>query len=72
MNQLDLYEQSPLVYAVDVADLSLIQMLIKNGANVNISDTNGVSPLHVAVNRQNNEICDYLLSVGAEINTTDK
>ena len=67
-----MYEQSPLVYAVDVADLTLIELLIKKGANVNISDTNGVSPLHVAVNRQNNEICDYLLNFGAAINIVDK
>lgn len=57
---------------MDVADLSLIQLLITNGADVNICDTNGVHPLHVAINRQNDEICDYLLNAGALINAIDK
>lgn len=72
MNQFDFYDQSCLTYAVTMADLNLIKLLIDNGALVNKTDTNGVYPLLVAMNRQNDEICDYLLSKGALINEPDK
>ena len=67
-----MYEQSPLVYAVDMADLNIIKLLIKSGANINTSDINGIYPLHVAINRKNDEICDYLINEGAFINVVDK
>jgi len=69
VNQFDFYDQSALIYAVDSASLNLIKLLIKNGASVNICDSNGVYPLHVAINRHDNEICDYLLSKKAPLNS---
>jgi len=61
-----------LVYATDIADLNLIELLINNGSNLNALDENCVCPLHVAINRQNDEICDYLLNKKVFINAADK
>jgi ankyrin repeat protein len=71
VNQFDFYDQSALIYAVDSASLEVIKLLIKNGASVSICDSNGMYPLHVAINRQDNEICDYLLSKKAPLNSSN-
>ena len=47
-------------------------MLVENGADVNRCDSNGVYPIHIAINRKNDAICDYLLAHAALINVTDK
>jgi ankyrin repeat protein len=69
---LDQFNRSPLLTAVEVADFTLIEMLIKFDADVNLSDSNGTTPLHAAINRKNDDICDFLLNKGALINTSDK
>jgi ankyrin repeat protein len=45
---------------------------VKNGADVNKNDSNGQYPLHVAISRQHDEICEFLLNNGALINVIDK
>ena len=55
-----------------MANLKTIKLLVKSGANVNAFDINGIYPLHVAINRKNDEICDYLINEGALINVIDK
>ena len=55
-----------------MADFSLIETLIKFDADVNLSDPNDITPLHAAINRKNDDICDLLLNKGALINTSDK
>ncbi len=72
MNQFDFYDQSCLIYAAGLADINLIKLLVECDADVNKCDSNGVYPLHVALNRQNDEICEYLLSQGALLNAVDK
>jgi ankyrin repeat protein len=67
-----LYDQSSLLYAVSLADINLIKLLVNHGANLNNCDSNGVYPLHVAINRLNDEICDYLLSNQILLDTPDK
>ena len=72
VNQFDFYDQSCLIYAAGLADINLIRLLVECDADVNKCDSNGVYPLHVALNRQNDEICEYLLSQGALLNAVDK
>ena len=72
MNQADTYDQTCLIYAVGVADLALIDLLVRHGADVNKCDSNGLYPLHAALMRQNDEICDYLLLNGANFRLNDK
>jgi ankyrin repeat protein len=50
----------------------VVKFLIESGANLNTQDINGITPLHVAINRKNDLICDYLLEQGAQINVIDK
>ncbi|KUJ52069.1 ankyrin repeat domain-containing protein [Chryseobacterium sp. JAH] len=43
-----------------------VKRLVEEGVNVNAIGDNGMSPLDAAKEGENNEIVDYLLSVGAE------
>lgn len=72
MNQLDEYDQSALIYAVGAADLDLIKLLVKHGADVNLCNSNGTYPLHLAITRQEETICEFLLQSGADVNGCDK
>jgi ankyrin repeat protein len=71
-----LYDQSVLHYAIqysnDIPEFKIVKYLIKSGANINLFDINGITPLHVAINRKIDELCDYLLDQGALINVVDK
>ena len=55
-----------------MADLNIIELLVTNGASVNKCDSNGLYPLHCAIMRRNDEICEYLLKNGADPTLTDK
>ena len=46
-------------------------MLVANGANPNLLDGNGVSPLTRAVLSQNQELVKLLVEKGAKINALD-
>lgn len=72
MNQFDYYDQSALIYAVGSADLPLIKLLVKNGADVNLCNSNGTYPLHLAITRQDDEACEFLIESGANVNGCDK
>ncbi len=72
VNQFDYYDQSALIYGVGSADLALVKLLVKYGANVNLSNSNGTYPLHLAISRQNRAICEFLLEQGADVNGCDK
>lgn len=72
MNQFDYYDQSALIYAVGTADLSIIKRLVESGADVNLCNSNGTYPLHLAITRQEDEICDFLIESGADVNGCDK
>lgn len=58
---------------MEYADLDVIQLLVEHGADVNHQqfDTNGTYPLHIALSRKNDGICDYLLTQGSFINEPD-
>jgi ankyrin repeat protein len=72
VNEADFYKQSALSYAIELADIQIVKLLVESGANPNVFDINGVAPLHVAINRKNDQICDYLIEAGAFINVIDK
>ena len=71
VNQFDFYDQSALIYAVDSASLPVVELLVRSGASVNLCDSDGVYPLHVAINRRDDEICDYLVLKKAHLNSAN-
>ncbi|PTB35677.1 hypothetical protein M441DRAFT_153088, partial [Trichoderma asperellum CBS 433.97] len=45
-----------------------LEILIRRGANTNVADYSGTTPLLSAIQRQSNEAVDYLISKGADVN----
>ncbi len=63
--------QTPLHCAVRSDSISTVQVLVQNGATVNIVDAEGLTPLHLAVRNGNLEIVKYLLDHDAVLNVTE-
>jgi len=63
--------QTPLHCAVRSDSINTIQVLVQNGALVNVVDGEGLTPLHLAVRNGNSEIVKHLLDHGAVINVTE-
>lgn len=59
---------APLHVAVAIGSLPFAQMLIENGADVNIRNQVDLCPLHVAVGMDNVDMVNLLLSKGADPN----
>jgi len=56
----------PLIFALEVENTELLKLLCKNGANTNITNKKGDSALEVAIDNENDNQIDILLSHGAE------
>ena len=46
----------------------VVEVLIKKGANANVADDRGVSPLFMAIFSQNYSLCRQLIKAGANVN----
>ena len=46
----------------------MVKLLLFNGAKVNIKNRSGDTPLHIAVERQNQAIVKMLIESGADVN----
>ena len=73
-------QQAPLHYAASHGDLTIIKTLINSGANPNIVDSMGLTPLHIVVKQEHgyerqysqwNKCIEFLLSVGVNVNISD-
>eukprot|EP00644_Phytophthora_capsici_P013937 jgi/Phyca11/509001/fgenesh2_kg.PHYCAscaffold_40_\ len=60
---------SPLVSAVQLGDLEIVEMLVEYGANVNLCNNDNVSAVHVAVACQTLPVLQLLLEYDAFVNT---
>ena len=58
--------------AVRRNDLKTVEMLIKQGANVNARDENGNTPLHWAAFKKNIPVVKLLITQGADVNAQDE
>jgi len=65
-------EMTALQYAIlKEADITVIEELIKNGANINIKDNNELTPLMYAANNGHFEAAKLLIKSGANVNSQD-
>ena len=60
-----------LIVAVDRGLVQFVQLLLEAGAEVNISNENHQSPIHVSLKNGQHEMLDLLLRFGADVNTKD-
>ena len=72
VNALDRSMRSPLFYAVMHGELGLVSELIENGAEPNIRDVNGETPLHFAAREYRTEEAKLLLAHGAIAGAQDE
>lgn len=68
INSQDKYEFSALHNVMSEEQFEIVEYLIKNGANVNIQNDEGISPLHLAGWLENAKL---LLNAGAEVDIID-
>lgn len=72
MNATDALGRTPLhacAAAGNTADhVSVVQLLIENGANPTLKDQNGMGPLHIAAERGNDLVLEALIQIGVDVN----
>ncbi len=71
VNQKDADQNSALHIAVQTGHVSMCQVLLQHGADVNIQNKCLKTPLHVASIRKDKEILELLIRRGAQTNTND-
>ena len=52
-------------------NIEAVEYLLENGANANVKNKDGITPLHIAVKEKNYDITARLLDAGADRNTKD-
>ena len=57
----------PIVEAVKEGDVATVRHLIESGADVNVAEGDGMTPLHWAAGRGDVEVTQLLLEVGADV-----
>jgi ankyrin repeat protein len=74
VNAQDKSGQTPLLLSIDSCDISekTVRALVAAGANVNIGNDNGISPLHMAAGHGSPHCAEILLQAGASVNAVDK
>ena len=59
-------------YAVHEASrVDVLRLLVQHGANVNVTDIEGQTPLHIACRHNNIQILHQLVTEGADCRTVD-
>ncbi|BCM92200.1 hypothetical protein IAD21_04079 [Abditibacteriota bacterium] len=61
-----------LLRATEKGDGKTLQSLVKQGANVNARNGDGMTPLMVAAQHSDGALCDFLLKSGADVRAHDK
>ncbi len=62
---------TPLLYAARENCLACVQVLLENGADIDLPDPDGVSPLLVAIMNANWDLARHLILAGADVNQWD-
>ena len=64
----EINEERTLIKASRNQNVILVQSILKIGADVNVQDENGFTPLHIVSECGNVPIADLLLRFGAKVN----
>ena len=64
-------ELTPLYYGCYKSYKEIIEYLVKNGANVNVSDNYRINSTSLCVQRGHIEIIEYLVEHGANVNVSN-
>ena len=64
----EINEERTLIKAAKDQNVILVQSILKIGADVNVQDENGSTPLHIVSENGNAPIADLLLRFGAKVN----
>jgi ankyrin repeat protein len=62
---------TPLLYAVRENCLACVEVLLRNKADINLPDPDGVSPLLVAIMNANWDVAKHLIEAGANVDQWD-
>jgi ankyrin repeat protein len=62
---------TPLLYAARENCVACVDVLLANGADIDLPDPDGVSPLHVAIMNANWDLARQLIEAGADIDQWD-
>jgi ankyrin repeat protein len=62
---------TPLLYAARENCVACVDVLLENGADIDLPDPDGVSPLHVAIMNANWDLARQLILAGADVNQWD-
>ncbi|HEY5667267.1 MAG TPA: ankyrin repeat domain-containing protein [Gammaproteobacteria bacterium] len=62
---------TPLLYAARENCIVCVDVLLAEGADINLPDPDGVSPLHVAIMNANWDLARQLIEAGADVNQWD-
>jgi ankyrin repeat protein len=62
---------TPLLYAARENCLACAEVLLKNGADIDLPDPDGVSPLLLAIMNANWDLAGHLIEAGADVNQWD-
>jgi uncharacterized protein len=62
---------TPLLYAARENCAACVDVLLKSGADINLPDPDGVTPLHVAIMNANWDLARKLIEGGADVNQWD-
>ncbi len=61
---------SPLLMAIEGKSVNIVGKLLQKGVNVNLSNSNGLTPLFSAINTYNYALIDTILNYNPNVNTT--
>jgi uncharacterized protein len=62
---------TPLLYAARENCIACVEVLLANGADIDLTDPDGVSPLHLAVMNANWDLAKRLIEAGADVDQWD-
>ena len=68
---LNMEDHSPLGLAAEYNSVGLIKLLVSNGADLELADSRGYTPLMIAVKNKSKDAIDALIELGADVNASN-